>query len=860
MAFPDEIDLELQRDAEKVWRGADELCDWVGQFREQRKNLARPDEGEEFALMELRRKAEHLVSSAGVPVGAAVFGASQSGKSLFVGHVLKAREPSYSPLGRDEAVGEPAYYPGLSFTMDLNPQCGNLEATALVTRFTTRDRVSADVPPSCPVVALALTRADWLRVLGRGFQAECAWVNNQTPRWTLDVLEGVLQRLSEEQQYRGGRFDRQWRMDLSDAFDHMKGHDPDHYIADGSSLGSLLIRYPLSDAGYTKLAALLLWDDWDSITSLFTEVLEFIRSNIKLQDGGRRPALLTHWAGVRFLLDSQRSEQHQIPHSAHFRSLSWSQFSLVEQLGWTLLDYHEHVRGGRIDLALLQASLLELVIPVLPERLHDDWRNVLGSMDLLDIPGMRAGRDGPTSGKRETAGSRGEQMEIVKRGKVRYLFDRYVDELQVQTLLLLVSGRNVEVRGQMNAAIDRWGRARYGRDWMKVKAQPPAFLVGFTGIDDDFRNHQAHPGKVLYNNRFRQLVDTLGTVMRDFDGQGNAFTNVFPIRYPGTWDTDGPARQRFGAMKWEQARAAFLESEEACRHVLEPDRSWDAAMDDADGGFSLVSEVLLRATSARAKQTHLRQAIEDLRGQVLSIADNWVVAEGVERDRKQRANLGEKIVAWLAGSRLNGENVDALNLRIDALNQSLCLREGDTISLADLEDTPTAWGPESPHVRLRRTLSQFLQDWVVHLVPRRWQEQVERARRSNFDLGLPEQDVAQLARYLCDYLRTERVFNILVQRLQRVVFLQQDDGTSKKHARRRYAPLVLNDFVMNPGPTIPSWMTDKPIEELEYGLHEPFVRRWQAHLAQRLADGAGDSVRIPPGNAELLLILERFGS
>ena len=38
---------------------------------------------------------------------------------------------------------------------------------------------------------------------------------------------------------------------------------------------------------------------------------------------------------------------------------------------------------GRLDLAILQASLLELVIPVLPERLHDDWRGVLESIPKI---------------------------------------------------------------------------------------------------------------------------------------------------------------------------------------------------------------------------------------------------------------------------------------------------------------------------------------------------------------------------------------------------------------------------------------------------------------------------------------------
>ena len=73
--------------------------------------------------------------------------------------------------------------------------------------------------------------------------------------------------------------------------------------------------------------------------------------------------------------------------------------------------------------------MLELVMPVLPHRLSDDWRKVIEQMDFLDVPGMRAVRTGIEQGKRTEANTLEEQMEIVKRGKVSYLFERYTDEL-----------------------------------------------------------------------------------------------------------------------------------------------------------------------------------------------------------------------------------------------------------------------------------------------------------------------------------------------------------------------------------------------------------------------------------------------
>ena len=193
MAFPDEKDRNLIRRAEQVERLATDLCDWLSEFNPSRRatDLLPIAESDEFEVLQLRRLAGSLYTSAKVPVAAAAYGASQVGKSLFMGQVLKPHSENYCPIGGDETLGEPAYYKNLSFDNDLNPQCGSQEATALVTRFTTKDRIGAGVSPDYPVMVRALTRVEWLRVLARGFHAEC-----KTPARTWQ--QGELEELFED--------------------------------------------------------------------------------------------------------------------------------------------------------------------------------------------------------------------------------------------------------------------------------------------------------------------------------------------------------------------------------------------------------------------------------------------------------------------------------------------------------------------------------------------------------------------------------------------------------------------------------------------------------------------------------------
>ena len=202
MGFPDDRDRRIIRLAEETENFATDLANWVNEFNEARvqQDLLPVPASDEFELTRLRRLASNLYTSAKVPVG-------RGGLRPFAGGQEPVRRPGaqassedYSPLGRDEQNGPPAYFQDLSFDNDLNPQSGSNEATALVTRFTTKDRIAASVSPEYPVMVRALTRAEWLRVLARGFHVEC-----KTPdrNWTQEQLEDLFEELASR--YSGDR-------------------------------------------------------------------------------------------------------------------------------------------------------------------------------------------------------------------------------------------------------------------------------------------------------------------------------------------------------------------------------------------------------------------------------------------------------------------------------------------------------------------------------------------------------------------------------------------------------------------------------------------------------------------------------
>lgn len=864
MAFPDDRDRELMRQAALVRDAADDLMDWMSRFK-----LARQEHDlmpiapiDEFQLLSLRRTAGNLLRSSRVPVAAAAYGASQVGKSLFVGRVLRPSDPQFCPLGRDENLGPPSYYPNLRFDDDLNPQCGDNEATALVTRFTTKDRFDETVPTRFPVLVRGLTRAEWLRVLARGFRSERDFPPDDI--WQEQQLEELFAKFATS--HGATDADRDWRMDLLDVYSYVRRLDPLRYRVDESLLNGLISRYPLTADGYVGLAARILWNSDARLTSLYHRTWKFLE--LTRQKG--RDGIACHWAAVRFLLDSQLKPTHQslfsqaFPREVHFTDL-------VDRFedGWYVLDYQPGQGPPQQDQATIQAAMLEMVVPVLPDRLNAEWRHVLEQIDFLDIPGMRNQGKGseqsalPVAQKTEELLEK-EDREIVKRGKVFYLFERYIEEMQIQTLLLLVRSGNLDVKGLLKESVDKWGRIRYGKEaWPhKVQDDPPALFIGMTGIDLEFTNRP--PNSDIYNARLNVIVmETFKEIMTDFGGKGRRFTNIYPIRYPGSWDLDekkrapsaAAQRAELGKDHWQMAGEAFLNSPMVGQFVAEAELKWEAAMRDGDGGASLIAAAFRKCTSAIRKQDQLFKAIGEIRTSLTALADSWVVDPNANMDRDRRLAAAEKVMAWCQADE------QLVYARVNALREALCFRPGDVMYVADLADVnqSTRQRPEPLERRLKRELPGFLMEWGKLIAPERWKEHT--AGHEDAGRWLEPEAVGTFARYLAEYLCSGPVLEALSTQLLSVIAIQNRDEIARRNARRKFTRLILNDFVMTPGPQPSAAPTNGNRDgqnnsaaedaERDFGLMAPFVHRWKGHMPEALASAAGANVRIPPGNAEL---------
>jgi hypothetical protein len=345
----------------------------------------------------------------------------------------------------------------------------------------------------------------------------------------------------------------------------------------------------------------------------------------------------------------------------------------------------------------------------------------------------------------------------------------------------------------------------------------------------------------------------LGEVMTDFGGEGRSFSNVFPIRYPGTWDADAEQREKAGAEKWNKAREAFLGSQMVQTYVANAPAKWEAAMTDGDGCLSLISRAWREVTTAHKKQEQLETHIKEVRTRLMQLAQGWAVNADSNIDREQRKIIADKILAWLKS------NPQAIYDRVQVLERTLGFDDGDQFVLSDFADIPARAGvgrPEPMEKRFPKRLQEYLHEWATVTTVERWEQQTRANPQGGPWLG--SEEFGQFTRFLRDALCSGNNFGEINQQLIKVVNLKLRDESAKRRARRKYVGIMMNDFVLNPGPS------DEPIEQTEdanpedFGLMASFLTRWSSRLPEFLASGAGLEIRVPPGNSQLTEIIQRY--
>lgn len=622
---------------EDIARYAREALDWINDDENADKVSGRKKELSKI-LRKSARRAERLSRSARTKMSVSVFGPSQAGKSFLV-----------SVLARPADGRLVADFQGPGGTLDyisqINP-AGDGESTGLVTRFT----MSKDpTPDGYPIKLNLLTEADIARTIINSFYEDG---DQSEPQPDADLLKAHFQAHSAK-----ATGPEAAGLTYEDVFE----------IAEYVELTFGKVAYAAGLKGFWDEAAYLaprmsvadrgaflsiLWGGYQELTDLYVKLASAL---------GRIDNAEVIYAG----LDSLQPRETSIIDVNTLQGL----FGPEDQD--TLSIQTAAGKVARLNRAVICALAAELVFPM-----QSQPSEFFADTDLLDFPGARNRFELPLAKTLENPEEAVTNMLL--RGKVAYLFDRYVANQEITSMLLCVPDSNMETLS-LPGLVENWIELTHGATPAE-RAKSDCILFFVMTKFDKHLGESASGGS--NSERFERRMDA--SLLKGFGKVADSwvhkwtetepFRNCYWLRNPNyfvegliNYNEDETERE----IRPEKA-ARVAELKEGClatpsvmAHFKEPERAWDAALTLNDGGVGYLIEQLTQVCKPQSKQRQISNQVEAVASMVKAELAGFHVSDDIEKRIEEKRAL-------------SGELIDRLELtlqghRFGALLNALCV-------------------------------------------------------------------------------------------------------------------------------------------------------------------------------------------
>jgi len=620
----------LNRHWSRIHHGAGEAIAWTQAVRASAPRL--DDEADDliFSLRRARNTAKRLGAASQQPMTVGLFGLSQAGKSYLISALAAGQNGKLETrLGGQR----------LDFLTHINPPGGGKEATGLVTRFS---RTAVAGPDAFPLELKLFSEIEWAKVLANSFFND---FNPEKVHYRLDGAD-IAERLRDlgkrRQLHKVPGVDEDdvvalWDY-LQENFRNSLSALPAHYWETAVELAPWLA---IEDR--TRLFSVF----WGEIGELDAAYLAFARV---LADLGHAERV---FAPLEALVRDTGNGLSQAD--------SIMNVDMLERLG-SRSDRRIEVRplragelGAAVELGLAELAALtaELVFPLLEATAEPLFEEV----DLLDFPGYR-GRLAVESldldAVRRAVGREDASpvAQLILRGKVAYLFERYTDSQEMNVLIVCTPSNKQSDVTSVGPVLSRWIERTQGATPAQRALRKPGLLWAITMFDmrissdldkgeDLLRLGWGNGGmmKMCMLERFGQYA-----WLQEWT-DGHPFANTFLVRKPRMQvtflDTDGEYRElavREGARSpLALMRKTFCEDETVCRHVAEPEAAWDAMLALNDGGIQRIGQYLRTVAQREVKLQRMEEQLNDMLHQIDTRLGHWFMAEGAgELEKKRR--------------------------------------------------------------------------------------------------------------------------------------------------------------------------------------------------------------------------------
>ncbi|MFK7744485.1 MAG: putative virulence factor [Roseobacter sp.] len=625
----------LTRDA-LAWVNHDENADTVGP---KHKSLTK-------LLRKSARRAERLGKSARTNMSVSVFGPSQAGKSFLVSVLAR---PSDGRLTADFNG------PGgkLDYISQVNP-AGDGESTGLVTRFT---MTKAATPEGFPIQLNLLSEADIARTIINSFYEDGD--QSEPPLEPEDLAAhfaehsgkagaGDVPGLSFEEVY-----------EIAEYVENTFGK-----VAYASNLrgfwdeaASLAPRMSVADRGAFMS---ILWGGYPALTDLYIK----LSSALTLIDNAEEV-----YAPLDALQPREKSIIDVNTLSGLFHPDSDDMLSIRTPDG----------KVAQIKRAVVCALAAELVFPM--EEQPSDF---FSETDLLDFPGARNRFELPLSKTLEKPEEGVTNMLL--RGKVAYLFDRYVANQEITSMLLCVPDSNMETLS-LPGLVEQWIDLTHGATPAeRAKSDCILFFV-MTKFDKHLIDTAS--GAEVYERFDRRmdasLIKGFGKVATSWVHKWTnsaPFQNCFWLRNPYypieafiKYQDDREVEILPDKVaRVAELKAGCLQAESVQKHFRDPDRAWEAALGLNDGGVSYLVDELTKVCKPESKigqiSVQLDKMTHDILGEVRDLYVSDDIATRIDEKREAAAKIIDCLELTLQSHRF-GAFIHSLCVDQDAIEDRI---------------------------------------------------------------------------------------------------------------------------------------------------------------------------------------------
>jgi hypothetical protein len=260
--------------------------------------------------------------------------------------------------------------------------------------------------------------------------------------------------------------------------------------------------------------------------------------------------------------------------------------------------------------------------------------------------------------------------DLIVRGKVAFLFQRYAEERELTAMLLCVDDGPQEVVS-LGPQVSNWIENTHGRTSKDRAGSAVSMFLVLTKVDIHF-DKAPDTGRLdeVWTNRIHSSLENHRIIEDTEDGDkrdrswlgdwanGKCFINSYWLRNPTietatfikeTVDGEGvetSINPRF-AERLERLKQGFVGNDEAARYFENPQEAWDAALELNDGGISYIVKNLIPTCNPELKEKQVERQLNERVSQLDEMLREFYVDSDLEKRVTQRRKAAQLFVREL---------------------------------------------------------------------------------------------------------------------------------------------------------------------------------------------------------------------